>query len=103
MAIKDFKSVGIDDPQVAKFQQNVSEALVPLQRAQILDGLLLRNIELISGQSNIVPHKLGRALLGWQIAGINANATVWASESPLPSKNLLLNCSANCTISLWVF
>ncbi len=103
MSLKQFKAVGLDDEQASKFQQNVAETFTPILRAQILDGILLRDIVLITGQDNIVPHKLGRLLMGWQLADINADARVWRIESPLPSKNLLLNCSANCTISLWVY
>ncbi len=103
MAIKDFKAVSIDDAQAAKLQENVAEALVPILRSQILDGVLLRDVVLITGQQNTVYHKLGRAPLAWILASPNADTRVWESASNLPSKTLLLNCSANCTISLWVF
>lgn len=105
MALKPLKFVAFDEPKLERFQQNVDEALRPLIQANILDGRLLRSVSLITGQANLVEHKLGRAPQGWLVIRSRAQATVWdlQDSNELPSKTLDLRCSANVTVDLWIF
>lgn len=58
-----------------------------------------------------VSHQLGRPLVGLIVVRNTANSTFWDSQSSNTiankhagvDKSLLINCSANCTISLYVF
>jgi hypothetical protein len=101
--IKAFKQVGGVQPDLDKVQKNLGETFGSILNSLVLDGVLLSNISLITGQVNVVDHKLGRVPQGWIIAGQNANTVIWSSPAALPSKSLELNCGANVTINLWVF
>lgn len=101
--IKALKKISTDNQEMTKFQDYVEQALSGVLNSKIVDGVQLNGIELTAGQFTPVEHKLGRKPLGYVIVGRNANATVWDTESPLPSKTLMLRPSANVTVSLWVY
>jgi hypothetical protein len=102
---KALKTIGASTTELTKMQSNVSSFIEQFADAQILDGVLIRNIELVSGSVNKVKHKLGRKLIGWIVVRKNANSNVWDSQSTneLQTKTINLECSANVTVDLWVF
>jgi len=89
---------------VEKAQEYTDLALTPLQNSVILNGVLLKNIELANGITE-VPHKLGREPIGWLIVGKDATADIWDSQATNARKRitLLLNSSADVVVSLWIF
>jgi hypothetical protein len=105
MGLGSFKKIQSDDDVQNRFQDNVANALDPIVQQEILGGNLLRGISILTGVDNNVPHKLGRKLLGWMLVRNRANSVVWDSQDFNLSQNstLILNCSANTTIDLWVF
>lgn len=106
MAIKSLKQVsGFEDKLVDQFQSNVDTFTRQVGSKEIVDGQILKNIKLIAGSTNEIPHKLGRELLGWFIIRLRSNSIIWDSQDTHLRKNvsLVLNCSADTTIDLWVF
>lgn len=103
--LKHYKKISSDSRAVNQLQENVEQALNPIVDKQILDGILIKDISLISGQDNNINHLLGRELLGWTIVRQKANSIIWDSQDSSISKSrtLTLNCSADVTISIWVF
>lgn len=101
--MKALKKLQLTDDAVSRFQDNVEEALKPIIAASLIDGLLLPDIDLISGQDNNVSHKLGRIPLGYIPVKRSASSTIWDQASTAPSSLLNLHCSTSCTVSLWVF
>lgn len=97
-----FSSIQTPDWTLQKIQDNVSSSLNPIAAKPIVDGVLVQDVKLTSGQDNSVSHTIGRTPLMWIVVKKNANADVWEATSPAPSKTLNLWCSANCTVSLWV-
>lgn len=71
----------------------------PLTQSQILTG-----VKLISGTTQ-VNHKLGRALQGWMICGINGVSSVYDTQASnqMPDLTLTLVSSAAVTVNLVVF
>ncbi len=102
MPIKAFKKTYTPDKELNSIQENVEEVVAPLLKNPLLDGQILSNIELTTG-SNSISHKLGRKLQGWIIVDIDAVSDIYKETSLTPSLTLVLNSSADCTISLYVF
>jgi len=103
--LKAFPKIQSDDDVQNRIQDNIAQTIAPIIAQPILGGNLLTGIVLVSGQDNIVNHKLGRKLQGWVVTRIVTDATVWDSQSLNPNylQTLILNCSANTTLDLWVF
>ena len=103
--LKTFKKISLESVDVSKFQDNVENVLKPVLNAQFLNGRLIKNINLTSGSTNIIEHKLERELIGWIITRKTANSNIWDEQSlnTFKSKNLLLQCSNNVIIDIWVF
>ena len=76
----------------------------PILAAPIVNGLLLNNVSLVSGD-NTINHRLGRKLQGWIVVGKNANANIYDKQSTntMPELTLVLNSSGTLTVNLWVF
>lgn len=77
----------------------------PVLDNPLVDGLLLTGVVLSLGSPTTINHKLGRKLQGWILVGINAAAVIYDSQASnqSPQLTLILNSSAACTVSLWVF
>lgn len=97
------KKLNHEDPLINRVQENVDEAISPLLRDPSNFGNLLKGVTLMDGYDSIIPHKLGRKLIGWQVIDIDADATVWRVANLSPTLNLTLRASALCTVSLKVF
>jgi hypothetical protein len=76
-----------------------------IEKCSLIDGKLVSDAELTTGQDNEVGHGLGRIPQGYIVVDRNANSVVSTSSTlnRNPKNSLILNCSANVTVSLWVF
>ena len=99
------KKVGAQDKDLQKVQQNVENAIEPIIRKEIIDGVLLTKVCLEPGISNEVKHGLGREPLGWIVVRKRADARIWDVQdfNRNPSKVLSLTCSHAVTVDLWIF
>lgn len=101
-----FRQIQTGDKNLEAIQDNVADALRPLENAPTAKTQLVTTLALTTGQDNLVPHGLGRIPRFWVLAGINVSATVWnpasASLQNQASNVRLINfqCSANCTVSI---
>lgn len=80
-------------------QDNVNNALVPIQKSPFVGGVLLTGISLKTG-SNAVLHTLGRTPTLWVICDINASQTIY--RTTWDTTNINLTASGAVTISMWV-
>lgn len=90
---------------VRQLQDALQSFVRPLLSLQLLDGRLVEDVALVSGQANYVPHGLGRRAK-WLAVSPNADARIWedtATAAPVPTTQLVLRASANVTVHLWVF
>ena len=71
----------------------------PMSNASILYGVVL------ASGDNVINHKLGQKLIGWNIIGRNSAASVYDKQATnsTPQLTLVLNASAAVTINLAVF
>lgn len=103
-----FTKIQFEDQPISLFQDNVGNALIPLQAMPMVGGVLISNISLVTAQDNFVKHTLGRFPFIFFIGNLNAQSTVWSPASTdLNGKNwnnsvINLRCSANCIVSMWI-
>lgn len=98
--MKAFRKVKISERETSLFQDAVAAILGPLSKNPYIDGLLVPNVVLVIG-TNTVIHKLGRAPQGWVITDIDSASTIF--KVTMDSQSLVLDASADVTISLWVY
>jgi len=84
MSIRNYKKVFALGPYAGRAEFNSSqsqleEVLTPITKSQVVDGLLLKSIDLTASADNLVEHKLGREPLGWIVVRKFANCTIWES------------------------
>jgi hypothetical protein len=102
---KAFKTLQSGSAELNRIQDNISNAIDPVVKLSILNGHLLRDVVLVSGASQITPHKLDRRLVGYFVTKRNANSVIWDEQATNLNPELTLNlrASANVTVDLWVF
>lgn len=104
-SLTDLKKIRVSDPELQKVQQNIENAIAPIIRKEIVDGLLLKDVCLEPGVANEVKHSLGRAPLGWIVVRKRADARIWDVQdfNRNPTKTLSLACSHSVKVDLWIF
>lgn len=97
-----FRRTRTGDRDLDAVQENVDEALRPIQACPIIDGSLVTGAEIPSGSSAPISHRLGRIPRGWMLVSPSADVRIWETEDPT-SRFLHLRASTPVTASLWVF
>lgn len=102
--MKKVKTLNVQGP-LSRIQDNITSVLDIITDKEILDGIRLTNIALLTGATNEVNHGLGRPPLGWIIIRKRGQADVWDLQDSNINKSRLLSlaCSTNVIIDLWVF
>ena len=104
MRAKSYKVIETESEELARVQVYVAQAIESLSSSPLLDGILLKNIQLASGTTS-VQHKLNRVLQGYLIVRKRSNVDIWDSQdsNSNPSKTLNLEASATVNVDLYVF
>jgi hypothetical protein len=104
-ALTNFSKIGFTDSELSRLESNIENAFAPIFTKEILNGRLINDVALITGITNKVEHGLQRDVLGYIVVKRGANAVVWDGEAINTMRSSFLNllCSANVTVSLWVF
>jgi len=115
MSFKTFKKQIVDQASIKTpldllrivngLQQAIDECLSPMIAKFQNDSNILTGVELEVGKTNVIAHKLGRKLSGWQIIRLRGQASVWDSQDSNASQNLTLwlHTSDPVTVDLLVF
>ena len=108
--MKKFKKLFIpaDFPMARVFntaQDHVEEVLTPVTNSVIIDGVILEDIDLVSGSFTSIEHKLGRKPRGYLVIRKSAAQTVYEEVGDYDSRKLFLKlrASGTVTVNLWVF
>lgn len=85
-------------------QTKWAQELNPVISNPVLQNNILKNLALVVG-TNVINHKLGRKLIGWQTSRVRASATFYDNQdtNQTPELTLILVASAPVTIDLVVF
>ena len=105
MAFIPFKKVQLKDESVMRMQDSVSASFNALSKNFILDSVLVENVQLTNGVDNTVSHTLGRNFKGWLVVRNNAESVIYESSTAndVPNRQIILNCSADVLVSLFIF
>lgn len=103
--IRSFRKIRSETEDLVQVQENIEQTFSSLLRVPQLNGVLLRDISLQSGQNNRIEHKLGRSVIGYTVIRKDAPATIYDTKSSKVSDQniLLLNTDLNTTIDIWIF
>lgn len=105
MTLRSFQRVDTTDSKMREMQYRLEETLRPVTDSSIVDGLLIEDIDLASGTTKKIAHKLGRNMIGWIVVGRNAAQHVYdanAGKSDL-DQFLYLTAGGTVTVNVWVF
>ena len=81
-------------------QQAISDTTDNMVTRTQNNSIILENISLVAGKKNIINHKLGRKLQGWQLSRVRSEARVWDTQDSNPSPNLTLWLHAGIDVSV---
>ncbi len=92
------------DISVNKIQDNLDKFFEGLRKVNILNGTLIKNVDLTTGSANRIEHKLDRIPEGYIVVKKNAVADIYDNSTGTRQDLFLdLNTTANVTISIWIF
>lgn len=91
-----------DDPNSSLFQQAINDQFSQVGKVPFMNGNQLDSITLTTGQANTIETKLSRKAVGYFIFSNSANAVIW-NDTFSSDINIILRCSANTTVTIWVF
>ena len=60
-------------------QDHIAQSITPLAESEIVDGNLIKEIDLTTGADNLIEHKLGREPLGWIVVRKFAAVDIYES------------------------
>ena len=108
--MKKFKKLFIpaDFPMARVFntaQDHVESVITPVLNSVIIDGVILEDIDLVSGSFTSIEHKLGRKPRGYLIIRRSTAQTVYEDAGDYDNRKLFLKlrASGSVTVNLWVF
>lgn len=103
--MKAVKVRGSENDEINRLGEDVRLAIEPLLQSEIVNGVLLKNVQLVAARTNSIDHKLGRILRGWAVVRRRADSSVWDEQdgNRFENRTLLLRCSADVVVDLWVF
>ena len=104
--IKSFvKQIDPQNESITQTQSNVNTAVKQIANSPIIDGVIVENIDVGTGDT-VVNHELGREPLGWIVVRKNEAGEVY--ESTTVNKNrdkflLLRGSTATTNTNFWIF
>lgn len=99
--IGQFRQSIFEDSNLSLFQQALNDQFSQIGKIPFINGNLIENVSLTSGQNNSIEHKLGRVAKGYFILTKDSQADIWNGE--LTDKVIILLSSSNTVVDLWVF
>lgn len=103
--VKTFKKTNFKDADVSKLQTNVELALKPIIDSAIVDGVLVKDVQLEPSIRNEVLHGLSRKPLGYIIVRKRQDSRIWDLQDTNTATNrtFTLACSHSVCVDIWFF
>lgn len=100
-----FDILPTSDKELEELQNRLANFFEQIRTVQLLDGTLIKNIELKAGIPNNINHKLSRKPLGYIVTRKRAKSDIWDSQdsNKISDRTLILHCDADVRIDLWIF
>jgi hypothetical protein len=101
MSLPIFKT---EDQELSLMQTKWASQIDPLLTQPQASGVRLLSVTLVVGD-NVINHRLGRKLQGWQLTRQRAAASIYDKQdnNNTPSLTLILNSTATVTVDLFVW
>ena len=92
-------------PGLLGLQSNIQRFADSVSDSSITDGVLIEDVDLKSGQDNTVGHTLGRPITGYIPVRMSASSNVFDASGAGGnlSREFKVRCSADVTVTFWVF
>ena len=106
--IKSFvKQIDPENQSITQTQSNVNTAVRQIANSPIIDGVLIKNID-VGTTDTVINHKLGREPLGWIIVRKNEAGEIYESTTVNNNRDkfLLLKASTGAPstdTNFWIF
>lgn len=104
--IKSFvKQIDPENQSITQTQSNVNTAVRQIANSPIIDGVLIKNID-VGTTDTVVNHKLGREPLGWIIVRKNEAGEIYESTTVNNNRDkflLLRGSTATTDTNFWIF
>jgi hypothetical protein len=94
------RKIKVKDNDLAFVQDNIINAINPILRNVLLDGVMAEGFDITTTGTSI-PHGLNRKPLGYIVIAKDAPSDVY--QTAMDSKFITLQATADVTISLWIF
>lgn len=93
-----------NDRNLGFAQGGLQQALGPLLKNPLTNGIILEGVALTTG-SNTISHGLGRNLQGWFTVRVRSSATFYDTQdtNTTPQNTLVLVASADVVVNLYVY
>tara|TARA_R110000765_G_scaffold312712_1_gene405707 strand:+ start:900 stop:1217 length:318 start_codon:yes stop_codon:yes gene_type:complete len=105
MTLRKFEKLDVTNPEIKRLQYRLEETFQPITDSPVLGGRLIDDIDLASGTTSKIAHKLERKLVGWIVIGKNAAQHVYDANSGKTDLDqyIHLTASGTTTVTVWVF
>ena len=104
--IKSFvKQIDPENQSITQTQSNVNTAVRQIANSPIIDGVLIKNID-VGTTDTVINHKLGREPLGWIIVRKNEAGEIYESTTVNNNREkflLLRGSTATTDTNFWIF
>lgn len=100
--------VNSSDQTLSLIQDNIDNALIPLQNSPLSGGQILASVHLTNAVDNLINHSLGYAPTQILALVPNVDTRIWSpttatlSNSNVSRTQINLRCSTACVVSVWV-
>lgn len=88
------------DTNMTLHQSAINEQFSQIGKVPFMQGRSVTQ-SLTSG-ANTVEHKLGKTASGYFVTSLSANTAIW-NDTFSGTTSITLNCSADCSVTIWVW
>ena len=99
---KAFKTFAIKETETKLLQSNISDAINPILKTELIDGRLITSL-IVGTSATAVNHGLNRKANGYIVVSSSVAANFFDNVPSADTKSFNLTASAATTVSLWVF
>lgn len=106
MGLEALKKISVPGYIVDKVQGNVDDVLRRLAGNEFITGRLFKEVALTAGKPTAVKHNLGREANWIVVRKFSAVDDIWevsGDANKAPKSELLLDCTSDVTVNLYLF
>lgn len=102
MAVGQMRQTMFEDYRISQFQDAANQQFSQISKIPFINGNLISDQALTASTANTIDTKLGKKAVGYFVISNTANTPIW-NDSISSDTSIVLRCSADTTVSIWVF